>query len=138
MSIVRGHWRKTSDGNVTWVKEHFRNVSSEPTPLGCGGILVSLYLLFMAPYHILGTINAICGTTIMGGSNELNDWIPLCVTVFVILIILFIVGWVTEISILQYLPLIIVLVSLIAIFIALLAGILEVFKIIGNFINQFR
>lgn len=138
MSLVRGHWRRTPSGKTVWVKEHLRDVKDDPSLFGCGGILVCLYFLFMSPFHILGAMNALFQTNFMGGSNELEVWLPLCAIVFVILIILFIVGWITDIPILLYLPLIITLVSIIILIITFAAGILEVFKIIGNFINQFR
>ena len=138
LSKVKGHWRMTSDGKRTWVKEHFRNVQENPSPVGCGSILASLYLLFMAPYHILGYMNALLNTNFMGGTNEIEAWLPLCIVVFIVLIIMFVVGLVKDIPILQYLPLIVVLISLLTIVILFVAGILEILRIIGDFINQFR
>lgn len=138
MSLVKGHWRMTSSGKRTWVKEHFRNVQENPSPVGCGSILAFIYFLFMAPFHILGSMNALFNTNFMGGTNEIEVWIPLCVVVFIVLIIMFVIGFVKDIPILQYLPIIVVSISLVFIIILFVAGILEILRIIGDFIGQFR
>ena len=138
MSLVKGHWRRTSDGKTIWIKEHFRNIKDEPSLFGCGSILGGIILLFGSPYYFLTFMNTFMGTNFMNGSKEINDYIWICIIVFIILLILFIIGMVMNIAIFVYIPVIIILVEIVTFVFALIAGAIEILKMIGNFINSFR